>query len=373
MSGERSPRQKLLDLLEGRPSPEVLVTPLVDGTYAAGVAGKEWVSQATTADILRCAELGGYEPLVGVDTGPGDPEAGAPGLQWEEEVSPQGEDTLIRRRVLHTPWGDLCQVELERKGMSAWQIKPLLEEWAPQIVEWYAWQLLEVPAEVYERRIGRVVEQVGDRGLVYAGIAMPFEMLGLYREENLIYHCLDHPREWQRVSRVLFEVTCRLIETYIRSGVTLIFFGPFGTELISPSLFEREYLPYLQAYNEVIHRCGGLSYIHTCSRQKSLVVRGYYNRVEPDLFETLAPPPTGDIDDLAAARRQLSTRICTKGNLDLALLRNGSPSEVAEATRAILKATRGYRHIVGTADAVLPDTPMENIRSMVEAAKSWEG
>ncbi len=371
MAEERSPRQKLLDLIRGRPSPEAIVTPLVDGTYAAGVAGKEWVSQATTDDILLCAELGGYEPLVGVGTGPGDPEGPGPGLQWEAEVIERRPDAIKTRRTLHTPWGDVHEVELEKPGMSTWQLEPLLKEWAPEVVEWYARQLLAVPRAVYERRIRRVVEKVGERGLVYTGAPVPFEMLGLYRDENLIYFHHDHPAEWRRVSAVLDEVARELIVIYLEAGVSAIFYGPYGTEFISPALFESEYLPYLNEYAALIRRHGGFSYIHTCSRMKEFIARGYYNLFEPELFETLAPPPTGDIDDLAAARRQLSPRICTKGNMDLGLLRNGSPQEVAQATRAILEATRGYRHIVGTADAVLPGTPMENIRAMVQAAKAW--
>ena len=371
MASDRSPRQKLLDLLEGRPSKEVLVSPLVDGTYAAGVAGKEWVSQATTEDLLLCAELGGYEPLIGVGIGPGDSEGSYPGLRWEVETLERDVVSAKRRRTLHTPWGDLHQVELEKKGMSTWLIEPLLKEWAPEIVEWYAGQILSVRAEAYERHARRVVDKVGERGLVYEGVSMPFEMFGLYREESLIYHYFDHRREWRRVSDTIFEATCQLIEIYLRAGVSAIFFGPYGTEFISPAIFEEEYLSYLKAYHDVIHRHGGFSYVHSCSKQKEFIARGYYNHFEPDLFETLAPPPTGDIDDLAEARRHLSPRICTKGNIDLGLLWSGSPAEVSSVTRAVLDATRGYRHIVGTADAVLPGTPIENIQAMVTAAKAW--
>lgn len=370
MASDRSPRQKLLDLLEGRPSGEALVSPLIDGTYAAGVAGKEWVSEATTEDLLLCAELGGYEPLIGVGTGPGDPDDGHSGLRWDAEILEQSADSVRTRRTLHTPWGDLHQVELETKGMSTWLVEPLLKEWAPEIVEWYAAQLVASP-EARARRARRVVQKVGERGLVYDGANMPFEMFGLYRDENLIYYSFDHPKEWRRVSEVIFETTRQLIEISLRAGVSAIFFGPYGTEFISPALFEREYLPYLKACRDLIHRLGGFSYMHSCSKQKLFIARGYYDHFEPDLFETLAPPPTGDIDDLAEARRQLSPRICTKGNIDLGLLRNGTAGEVASVTRTILEATRGYRHIVGTADAVLPGTPMENIRSMVETAKTW--
>lgn len=105
----------------------------------------------------------------------------------------------------------------------------------------------------------------------------------------------------------------------------------------------------------------------------SYIWRGYYDRFCPDVFETLSPPPQGDLDNLAETRRRLPSSICTKGNLDLGLLREGTPDQVADATLDILAATRGYRHMVGTADSVLPSTPIENIKAMVAAAKAWGG
>jgi len=88
------------------------------------------------------------------------------------------------------------------------------------------------------------------------------------------------------------------------------------------------------------------------------------------VLETFAPPPTGDITDLRWARERVDPEITTKGNLDIGLLREGTPDEVAQATRDIVEATAGYRHWVGTGDAVLGGTPVENMWAMVAAAKS---
>jgi hypothetical protein len=367
-----SPRRKLLRLLSGVSADEVLVCPLVDGTYAAWVVGKQWVSEATVEDLLAVAEGGGYEPFIGVDVGPGDPEGIlCESIRWEVKARQLDDQTIERQYCLPTPWGELCRVEREHKGMSSWLVRPPLERWAPEILEWYAQQIIAAPAERASQRVRDVVQKVGERGLVYAGVGLPFEMFGLYREEDLIYHCFDHKDEWKKISHVVAEANYHLISLYLQAGVDAIFFGPYGTELISPKLFEEEFLPFLSRYTRLVHELGGLAYVHSCSKQREWIVRGYYNQFEPDLLESLAPPPTGDIDDLSWARAALSPRICTKGNLDLGLLRTASPELVGQETRAILVATRGYRHIVGTADAVLPGTPIENIQAMVRAAKAW--
>jgi uroporphyrinogen-III decarboxylase len=42
---------------------------------------------------------------------------------------------------------------------------------------------------------------------------------------------------------------------------------------------------------------------------------------------------------------------------------------VEQATRRIIEETRGFSHIVSTADGVLPGTPPENFIAFVQAAR----
>jgi hypothetical protein len=49
----------------------------------------------------------------------------------------------------------------------------------------------------------------------------------------------------------------------------------------------------------------------------------------------------------------LDQAVCSKGNLSLVLPRDGMSEQVAEATRRMVEAVRGYAHIHSTADAVL--------------------
>jgi uroporphyrinogen-III decarboxylase len=72
---------------------------------------------------------------------------------------------------------------------------------------------------------------------------------------------------------------------------------------------------------------------------------------------------------LAESWRRLRPDTCSKGNLSLGLLRDGTPQQVMEATRAIVETVRGYPHILSTADAVLTGTPPENFIAFVQAAR----
>ena len=88
-----------------------------------------------------------------------------------------------------------------------------------------------------------------------------------------------------------------------------------------------------------------------------------------DVIETVAPHPEGD-NDLAESRRAMDPAICTKGNLSLRTLRDGTPEEVAAETRAMVAATKGWKHIHSTADAILPTTPPENFLAFVRTARA---
>jgi uroporphyrinogen-III decarboxylase len=71
-----------------------------------------------------------------------------------------------------------------------------------------------------------------------------------------------------------------------------------------------------------------------------------------------------------ASRARLRPGSCTKGNLDLGLLHDGTVAAVTEATRSMVVATRGHAHIHSTADAVLPGTPPENLLAYLQTARA---
>jgi hypothetical protein len=87
------------------------------------------------------------------------------------------------------------------------------------------------------------------------------------------------------------------------------------------------------------------------------------------VIETIAPHPEGD-NDLAESRRYLDPNICSKGNISLGLLRDGSVEDIVGATKAMVQAVDGYSHVYSTADAVFGETPIENFLAFIETALS---
>ena len=97
--------------------------------------------------------------------------------------------------------------------------------------------------------------------------------------------------------------------------------------------------------------------------------KGYYNRLKPDIFETLSEPPVGNLPSLRWGREQLDPEIITKGNISLDILLNGTPQQVREKVRYVKESTRGYRHIIGLSDNILDHTPCENLKAFVDESR----
>jgi uroporphyrinogen decarboxylase len=73
--------------------------------------------------------------------------------------------------------------------------------------------------------------------------------------------------------------------------------------------------------------------------------------------------------DLAAARRD-HPHLVFQGNVDEALMRSGTPQQVAEATRQCVAAGGGKRHIVNLSHGMDKSAPVANFEAFIRAAKN---
>lgn len=76
----------------------------------------------------------------------------------------------------------------------------------------------------------------------------------------------------------------------------------------------------------------------------------------------------GTRHDLAAARERYP-HLVFQGNVDEEVLRTGTPAQVAEATRACVRAGGGRRHIVNLNHGVDKGTPVANFEAYIRAVR----
>lgn len=140
--------------------------------------------------------------------------------------------------------------------------------------------------------------------------------------------------------------------------------------VMSASFFDEHVRPYEERTLRAAHDAGAHTVYHNCG----IARRFYpiYREMTMTVWETVSPPPQGD-NDLAHAKAAVGDRLCLLGNLDqIDFLKTASPKEVAARTREIMSVgTPGGRYIFSTSDFLEKDTPIENVRSMIDAAKTF--
>jgi len=111
--------------------------------------------------------------------------------------------------------------------------------------------------------------------------------------------------------------------------------------------------------------------VHSCGPENELV-RIFAEETDLTVIDPLERPPMGDCD-LAELKRLYGHTIVLKGNLHTTeVMLRGSVDDVVSASKqAIDDAAAGGRFILSTGDQCGRDTPEENIRAMVETARTY--
>lgn len=210
--------------------------------------------------------------------------------------------------------------------------------------------------------------QVGENGVIVIGHPNPTWLGFQIGQQNAFLHWTDFEDLYRRSMNAVYEASLFVMGLALEEGIDFMSNCSYGLEITSMRLYEEMDVPILRGYADWTHERGGLFWYHNCGHTRKLIVKGLYNELNADVIETIAPPASGD-NDLGESRTYIDRRVCTKGNLDLGLLRDGTPEQVTEATRAMVESVRGYAHIRSTADAVLPGTPPENYIAFVRTAR----
>jgi hypothetical protein len=209
---------------------------------------------------------------------------------------------------------------------------------------------------------------VGEDGVLVIGHPHVPWLCGQISPEDMIYHALDYPAAFQTSMEAIYRASCVVFDIAMQAGIDFMSESSYGLEMISPDQFAAQDLPYTRRLADWTHARDGLFWYHNCGQTRQLIQAGQFDRLGADVIETIAPPPEGD-NDLGESRRNLSLAVCSKGNLSLGLLRDGSVEQVVEATRRMVRAVQGYAHIHSTADAVYAETPAENFVAFIRTAR----
>lgn len=213
----------------------------------------------------------------------------------------------------------------------------------------------------------RVVEElhrlVGNEKLVEGWIEGPAAEASDLRGIN---HLMLDVMDDTPFVRALFE---RISETAIafglaqlEAGADIIGMGDAAASLLGPALYNELVLPYEKMIVDAIHEAGGMVRLHICGNTSEICGAMASLGCEIVDLDALAPMGPGRWD---AGPDQILL-----GNIDpVRVLRNGTPEDVIREVAACWEAA-GPRFIVGAGCEVPRDTPEENMRAMMNFAKS---
>ncbi len=135
-------------------------------------------------------------------------------------------------------------------------------------------------------------------------------------------------------------------------------------DMISPAQYEKWAFPYQKKVIEAWKEYGARTLLHICGN--STKVLDLYAATGADVVE---------IDhkvDLAHAKKRIGDRTCLLGNVDtVSALLLGSPDDVRQASeKCIEAAAAGGAYMLGSGCMISRSTPVENVKAMVEVARS---
>ena len=228
------------------------------------------------------------------------------------------------------------------------------------------------PVDTGVAGLRRTKALLGDQGLL--GVFITFSCFT--GNEEMIYHFADHPEQLEQVKADrLAEVERRFADLMAMAPADrpdFLCVGGSGSLVFqTPDFFRQHALPAVKRAIELATAAGIPTHVHSCGPEKELV-RMLTEETSLTVIDPLEIPPMGDCD-LAELKRLYGQKIVLKGNLHTTevMLRGRPEDVVAAARKAIDDAAAGGRFILSTGDQCGRDTPDENLRAMIETARTY--
>jgi uroporphyrinogen decarboxylase len=216
-----------------------------------------------------------------------------------------------------------------------------------------------------------IKKEMGDYGIV--GMPSGMKTLILEGPED-IYEYYTNPEIYyakrdKRMERV--ENRIKIIKN-LDIKPDFLFCGASGSLVFqSPDIFRDLVLPLLKRATELAAEIGIPTHIHSCGPETELVKMSALE-TKLSVIDPLELAPMGD-SDLATLKKLYGDKIILKGNLHTTkvMLYGTVDDVIRESKKAIDDAAHGGGFVLSTGDQCGRDTPDENIRAMVETARTY--
>ena len=175
----------------------------------------------------------------------------------------------------------------------------------------------------------------------------------------------DDPEFVQELFGFTVETATRFADAQIKAGADIIGIGDAAASLVGPRIYKEFVWPWEKRLVDAIHAMGGRVRLHICGNTRKIL----------EGMGTLGCA-MADIDfpvPMEEARTKTGPRQTLAGNLNpVKDLRDGTPETIAQALAAVQQQA-GTQWIVAAGCEIVRDTPHENVRAMIEFARTHAG
>jgi len=305
---------------------------------------------------------------------------GNPGFDFPEPVDVKqtgfkwSPERLVVDYCITTPAGDLTQqMTYYIADSPTLTLKPIKDFKA----DWTKLQyLLQAPVSCDAELAQIQRQQVGESGVFGMSVGMPgFQnWFGLVEgsEIALSYLYYDEPDMVEELRLLEEKRQLKMMEMELDLHPDFILIGASGTiTLQSPKIARQLSLPTLKKLTHMARQAGVPTMLHSCGLERELV-KMCVEETELDCINPLEVPPMGDCD-LADIKKAYGSRISLMGNLHTTdVMLRGTVQEVEKAAmKAIDDAGANGGFILSTGDQCGRDTPLENLRKLVEVCETY--
>jgi hypothetical protein len=286
-------------------------------------------------------------------------------------------DTLEIRYTFHTSRGDLARVTRNTDSYYDWAVEHPVKDFLRDMPGWEEVVLAD-PRQCNLTEIREALAGTGEQGLVTAYVGKLFyDVIASAREgasTQALYDLFDY-REYLQDLQARYVEFMREMAAYILAetdpDVLFVENGYSSIGIISPALYREWDVPVIQAVSEVAKQHGKLLHVHQHGPAREVL--GDLVEAGVDLVDPLERPPSGDVADLGAVKREWGSRLALRGNIDAHnVLLRGTPQDVENQVKECLAAAApGGGYILATGDGTIVGTPFRNVEAMVEAGRKY--
>ena len=272
--------------------------------------------------------------------------------------------------IIATPVGTLKGIwkYTDRVGVIPHFVKYVVNNYEEMKIFHYAVEhFSKEPPKPQHDTFLRIDRLLGDEGVPTASMFnTPFMHLieFVFGLENTYLLLYDHREEFEDILQKMHATQRRHVEVLAASpALVVIEYENTSSTLISPAIFRRYCLPYLNTYADILRAAGKIFLIHMCGKLHAMVddiSQGHFNGICD-----IAPKPTGDLSlDEAAARLPGMVII---GGIDATTYISQNPEFVREKVSGIIERVKPFHGVLlGSGDVVPRGAQVENFRIIRE-------